>query len=303
VNKLDTMMTDIVDRVVDLIEDGLATGDWKKPWDLLFDTSIQRNAETNRTYNGINQFSLGLAAQWYQYNDPRWGTVKTWNRLGGHVKADEKGTLIVFWGITWACEQHGKRQSHPCCHEAESYSWPLTYSVFNAEQVEGAPPLQEPQDLPEVLPDARAQTILDNIPGLVVKQGGRHAFFSRTRPEQIIVPPIQWFHSTEEFYATCFHEVTHWTGHQLRLDRLPADEFVVFGSNEYAKEELCAELGSAWLMQHAGLRPQPSLNAAEYLAHWASVLKASPRILYGAAKEAQAAVDYVINVSGKEKAT
>ena len=115
------------------------------------------------------------------------------------------------------------------------------------------------------------------------------------------MPRIETFSSSNAYYATLLHELTHWTGHKSRLDRLTHARF---GSEDYAKEELVAELGAAFQCQLLGVTSEPMQNHAKYLNSWIKVLKDDKKAIFKASALAQKAVTLIESYSetAKEKA-
>ena len=124
------------------------------------------------------------------------------------------------------------------------------------------------------------------------REGDRACYCPST--DEVILPEQKQFHSTAEYYGTVFHELTHSTGHPARLDRLSKLSF--FGTEEYSKEELVAEIGAATLVNHVGLETSTSLrNNAAYLQNWLQVLKEDKRFIVSAAGKAEKAVNLILN--------
>jgi len=99
--------------------------------------------------------------------------------------------------------------------------------------------------------------------------------------------------STAEYYSTVFHELTHSTGHPTRLNRLTRSSF--FGTEDYSKEELVAEIGASALVNHAGLETSRSLrNSVAYIQNWLSVLKNDKRFIVSASGKAEKAVNLIL---------
>jgi antirestriction protein ArdC len=111
------------------------------------------------------------------------------------------------------------------------------------------------------------------------------------------MPASNVFKSESGYQATLAHELTHWTGHKSRLDRL---SIARFGSNEYAAEELVAELGAAFLCAHLGIATEHREDHAAYLNAWLAGLKAEPKMLWTVASKAQAALDHLISYQPTE---
>lgn len=121
---------------------------------------------------------------------------------------------------------------------------------------------------------------------------GDRAFY-RPSTDEIVLPIRKQFVSTAEYYSTVFHELTHSTGHEKRLNRLNRAAF--FGTEDYSKEELVAEIGAAALINHVGLETGSSLrNNAAYIQNWLGVLKGDKRFIVSAAGRAEKAVNLIL---------
>ena len=122
---------------------------------------------------------------------------------------------------------------------------------------------------------------------------GDRAFY-RPSTDEIVLPIRKQFMSTAEYYSTVFHELTHSTGHPSRLNRLTRPSF--FGTEDYSKEELVAEIGAATLVNHVGLETGSSFrNSAAYIQNWLGVLKNDKRFIVSAAGRAEKAVNLILN--------
>ena len=122
---------------------------------------------------------------------------------------------------------------------------------------------------------------------------GDRAFY-RPATDEVVLPIRKQFISTAEYYSTVFHELTHSTGHPKRLNRLSKPSF--FGTEDYSKEELVAEIGAAALVNHVGLETSSSLrNNAAYLQNWLKVLRDDKRFIVSAAGRAEKAVNLILN--------
>jgi antirestriction protein ArdC len=162
------------------------------------------------------------------------------------------------------------------------------YPVFNAAQVEGIAAFDAPPDTEKAeLRYTRLKEFLTRTQARV-EEGGDMAFYSPTR-DFIQVPKREAFLSEEHYWSTMLHELTHWTGHESRLDRDVRNKFGTLG---YAAEELVAELGSAYLC--AALHVEGELRHPEYLAHWLKGFKDDKRVFFRASSLAQKAADFVL---------
>ena len=113
------------------------------------------------------------------------------------------------------------------------------------------------------------------------------------------MPSRDLFHSSEEYYSTLFHELTHSTGHTSRVGREGIEQLNTFGSESYSKEELIAEMGAAMLCGVTGISPATIPNSAAYLQSWINRLRGDSKLLVSAASAAQKAADYIRNKSAK----
>jgi len=172
------------------------------------------------------------------------------------------------------------------------------YNVFHIDQCEGISAKHTAATVSSSGADtlAAAQDIiydyLEREGVKLVHQEGDHAFY-RPSSDEVVLPIRKQFVSTAEYYSTVFHELTHSTGHEKRLHRLATTAH--FGSEEYSKEELVAEIGAATLVNHVGLETSHSLrNNAAYIQNWLTVLKGDKRFIVSAAGKAEKAVALIL---------
>ena len=274
----------INDKIMELLEAG--TVPWKKPWQ--GSASLPKNLISKRGYRGVNLFMLACQP----YSSPYWLTYKQATDLGGHVKKGEKSTPVIFW----------KMLDKDDTDTATAVKIPLLryYSVFNADQCEDitAPPIEEVVN--NFTPIERAEQIVSGMPMLPeIKHGGFRAYYSPSL-DYIQLPKQFCFNSPEEYYSTSFHECVHATGHANRLARKSILEPSYFGSHEYSKEELVAEMGAAFLCGHAGIVNTTIENSVAYVAGWLKALKNDKTLLIQSAAAAQKAADYILNVQPEE---
>ena len=277
-----TSQVDIYQQVTDKIIAALETGvgPWIKPWDdskVAF--GLHRNGSSERSYRGINVLLLNLVAFEKGYTDPRWVTFQDVQRLGGRIKKGEKHTKVVFWKILEIEKEDQEKQK----------VIPLVrvHRVFNVEQCEhlNIQKLSPATDETIATTNQSAESIL-TLP--TIRYGGTKAAFYPTQ-DFIQIPPKNSFESLEHYYATAFHEVTHWTGHDARLQRTFGKRF---GDKDYAFEELVAEIGSAFLGGATGL-PFNEMRHPEYIQEWIKVLKEDKRAVFNACRLSQAATDFI----------
>jgi antirestriction protein ArdC len=285
----------ITNRVIAAIEEG--AGEWQMPWHR---SGVRRplNAHTKKPYRGVNVVALWAAADAHGYGSGIWATYKQWRELEAQVRKGERASLIVFWKELEReveDEETGERQRKKTLFARASW-------VFNADQVDGwAPPAAPGRNLVEAIEQAEAFTA---AAGADVRYGGDRAYYRRS-DDHVQMPERERFTGsatstpTETYYATLLHELTHWTGHESRLDR---DLSGRFGNEAYAMEELVAELGAAFLCADLSITNTPRPDHAAYIANWLEVLKRDKRAIFTAARKAAQATDYLAGLQPKASA-
>lgn len=247
---------------------------WVQPWKCGKRTGVTpMNAISGHQYRGINVPILWHAADVYGYLTNAWLTFKQAQEKGWLVKKGEKGTQVVFTKRITVKDEDDEKQ----------ISMLKTFYVFNVEQVEG---IEAVLATPEEPPAGAVQSFI-TATGADIRHGGDNACFVSSR-DFITLPNLRDFKSEEHYHATALHELTHWTGHETRLNR---DLNKRFGTQAYAAEELIAELGSAFLCAHLGVMGE--LRHAGYIENWISLLKADNRAIFTAASKAAQAADYL----------
>lgn len=275
---------DVYQRVTDQIISALeSAGSWQKPWETICATGLPVNI-TGREYRGINIMALIASAYDRGYSSNTWATFKQWSDLGAKVNKGQRSTVIVFWK---SFETEGDDG------EIQKRMFARAFHVFNADQVSGYE-IEQPTVEPLATRLAHADAFV-KATRAIVNHGGNRAYYS-LNTDQIQMPLLEQFRdtatstATEGYYSTLLHELTHWTGHKSRCDRDFASRF---GKEQYAAEELVAELGAGFLMAGLGITPQPRDDHAAYVASWLKVLKADKRAIFTASSKAQAACDYL----------
>ena len=204
----------------------------------------------------------------------------------GHVRKGEKGSLVIFWKRLLVADREDPDKSRvvPMLRH---------YTVFNVDQCEGLELAGGTIDqLPEPDRDARCETFL-GATGADIRHGGSRAFYSRRPLDYIQLPHAKAFEDIGAYYGTAFHELTHWTGDE---DRSPRTKGKRFGDEDYAREELVAELGAAYLCQRFSV--DGTLQHPEYIADWLQALRNDKRAIFQAASRARQACEYLDEVTG-----
>ena len=286
-----TERVDIYARVTNAIIADLENGvrPWHRPWNAEHAAGrINRPLRANgQPYKGINVLMLWESAARQGFAAPIWMTFKQAKELGANVKKGEKGSLVVY------ADKMTKTEASDDGEEATRDIYFMKgYTVFNVDQVEGLPghfyaPAIGPLD--EVERDLEADLFFENTEA-DIRHGGNRAFYTPAA-DYVQLPHLIAFDDAQSYYATLAHELTHWTKHPTRLDRQLGGKR--FGDEGYAREELVAEIGAAFLCCDLGLPPPPRENPARYLANWLTGLEADKRAIFQAAAHAQKAADHL----------
>lgn len=279
----------ITERIVALLEQG--TIPWQKPWTTNEGDALPRNLVSRKPYRGVNVFLLHAM----NYGSPYWLTFKQAQALGGNVRKGEKATPVVFWKWLDVDEQDEKGK-------AKRVPMLRYYSCFNIAQCDGIAAPQPEGTTPRAHnPIETAEQIVAGMPNRpAIIHGGARASYSPAF-DRVSMPQAETFATGENYYNVLFHELTHATGHESRLKRKGVagteGEWSAFGSTPYAREELVAEMGAAFLCGHAGIVERTLDNSAAYIAGWLERLKEDHRLIVTAAAQAQKAADYVLNAT------
>jgi antirestriction protein ArdC len=277
---------DVTDEIVAALEAG--TLPWQRPWnpDNAGGPSMPFNGATGRRYRGINVLLLGMSPLAFASGDPRWCTYRQAAEKDWQVRRGERGTTVFFY------KQLVIEDGRPL-EDADERTKRIpilrAFTVFNGSQVDGIPPYAPPTvtEAPWRRPEA-TDIILRNS-GADIRIGGERAFFSPAT-DHIQLPPESAFSSGEAWSAVACHELAHWTGHVSRLNR---DLSGRFGSQDYSREELRAELSSLYIGTALGI-PTDISNHASYIESWIAILKNDRREIFRAAADAQRIADYCL---------
>jgi putative DNA primase/helicase len=275
---------EVTNDIVKLLEQG--TSPWQRPWEAGELGGIPFNPTTMKPYRGGNILSLMIASMVHGYTDPRWITFNQAKNAGWHVRKGEHHSA--------RCQYVEMKRDKTSTEDDPQYH-PVfnTFQLFNAQQIDGMPPLHvEPRKPFEIVESA--EQIL-KASGAEIRHGGAKAYYS-PRGDYIQMPPRDCFVDEAHYYATALHELAHWTGARNRLDRTA--EKGAFGSPEYAKEEIRADIASLFLAAELGIPYDPKEQAG-YIGHWIQVLKNDKSEVFKAASDASKICDYIL---GKERA-
>ncbi|HEX4693600.1 ArdC family protein [Sphingomonas sp.] len=282
-----SLYDDVTRRIVAELEAGRVP--WVQPWGRIGGAAagLPRNAVSDRAYSGINVLILWGAVIERGYRSQAWLTFRQALDAGGAVRKGERGTTIVYADrFTPESERTRARDSGD---RARTIAFLKRFTVFNVAQIDGLPDgfARDPAPLPERAIVPVAERVIA-ASGVAFHVGGDKAFYVPAL-DIVQVPPQPAFFEQINYYRTALHELTHATGHPARLDRKLVN---AFGSKDYAREELVAEMGSAFLCAALGIAP--TVRHADYLGSWLAVLREDSRAIFRAASAASKAADWLL---------
>ncbi|MBZ9650242.1 ssDNA-binding domain-containing protein [Sphingobium sp. 3R8] len=282
-----SLYDEVTGRIVAELEAGRFP--WVQPWGRSggIGPGLPRNALTGRSYSGVNVLILWGAVIERGFPSQSWLTFRQAREAGGCVMKGERGQTVVY-ADRFTPEAEKERAARDG-GEAKAVPFLKRFTVFNVAQCEGLRPglASDPAPLPEREIVPLAEEVIATS-GVDFRIGGDRAFYAPD-PDFVAVPPQPAFFDQINYYRTCLHELTHATGHPKRLGR---DLKNAFGSKDYAREELVAEMGSAFLCAALGI--VPTVRHADYIGSWLEVLREDNRAIFRAASAASKAADWLL---------
>lgn len=277
----------VTDKIVEQLEQGVAP--WVKPWTNSGFGGLPYNAATKKPYRGINTMMLyspaGAAGD-------GWMTYTQAKEIGAQVRKGERGSMVVFFK---PLKIEDKNAAADAADKSKTIPMLKYYTVFHTSQIDGLADKYLPQIVAQPTERQRIEAAEQLLAQARIIHGGDRAFY-RIDTDSITLPHQQQFKSVDDYYATALHELTHWTGHSSRNAREYGRRF---GDQAYAREELVAEMGAAFLCAKTGITAQ--LQHASYIGSWLKVLKNDKRAVLVAAGAAQRAADYVTGWKAEEQ--
>ena len=278
----------VAQRIIEELENGIIP--WQQPWFGTVSGPFSRS--TGKPYSFINQILLGKPGEYLTFNQIK--------EAGGKLKKGSKAKMVVFFKPLVIKEQDEEGNEIKKTIPLLRY-----YNVFHIDDTEGVKPTISPDSITKE-PIAEAERIINNYitsedaPKFTAKLSDK-AFYSPITDE-VVVPELSQYQNVEEYYSTTFHELVHSTMKESRCNRKNNNTAVAFGSDEYGKEELIAELGSASLVNICGIETTKSFrNSAAYIGGWLEAIKQDNSIITLAAIKAGQAVDFILDSIGKDK--
>lgn len=272
----------VTERIIAQLEQGYIP--WKKPWANCLDGTFNRLSR--KPYSLLNQLLLSREGEY--------ATFRQWEQIGGRVKKGEKAEIVVFWKLKEVEEESGDGEKKVKQIPILKY-----YNVFHISQVEHVLPLPRTEAY-ETKPIEKAERVLRDYierENITLLDGTSDRAFYRPADDSIVLPDITQFEYAEEYYSTAFHECGHSTLKAGRCNREAENSMAYFGTENYSKEELIAEIASAAILHNLGLETSETfLNSAAYIQNWIQVLKNDKRFLVSASGKAEKAVKYILNM-------
>ncbi|MDE6059371.1 MAG: ssDNA-binding domain-containing protein [Clostridia bacterium] len=300
--KVEAKRNEMVNTMLDFIQNNSA--EWERGW-YKSASEIPMNGSTGKPYRGINLLYLMMVSAKMGYTDNRWVTFNQAHELGAHVKRGEKAREISYWSQYDKLTKkpfdektvEGMTQEEKMKYFEENVRLVLKfYQVFNAEQCDNFPERKKEELTPEMAAEERARqnALIEQViknSAAPISYGGSKAYYSPSLDE-IHLPKIEDFKSMQDYYATALHEIAHSTGHESRLNR---DLKGIFGTEDYAKEELRAELASVFMQTELGITIDGHHfeNHGAYLTSWLKAVREDTKEFFAAARDAEKISDYV----------
>ena len=281
-----SLYQEITDQIIAELEAGRTP--WAQPWAAAkAGIDLPHNASTRRRYSGVNILILWRTVIERGFSTQAFLTFRQALALGGAVRKGERGTMIVYADRFTPEEE--RRRADAEGREAGAIAFLKRFTVFNTDQCDGLP-----DDVARPPPPIPAGMIAEDAAALIaatraeVRIGGDQAFYD-PRLDYVQVPRPDAFFEPINWHRTAFHELAHWSGHRMRLDR---DQTGLFGSAAYGKEELVAEIGVAFVCASLGV--EPTVRHADYLGAWLEILREDNRAIVRAASAASKAADFLL---------
>ncbi|NPV10599.1 MAG: DUF1738 domain-containing protein [Ignavibacteria bacterium] len=249
---------------------------WRKPWKV----GVPMNFITRRPYNGINYILLSLTS----FPSPYFLTYLQCQNLNGKVLKNSKGFPIVYWKhheVDYFDDETNQEQTKVVSIYKVSYVFNISQTTLYKEQYDTGNKILD------------CEYVINRLePELVIKNNFQRCFYDPV-DDYISIPPVSYFSTPEEYYASLFHELIHWTGHPSRLNRLSCETRIP-SPQERAIEEMVAEIGSSFLCGLCGIAPKTLDNQSAYISNWLKLAEDDPNALINSISLARQAVDYLV---------
>ena len=281
---------EVTNRIIAELEKGIIP--WERPWTCIQDGAIKHT--TGEPYSLLNQMLLGDPGEYLTFNQCK--------KEGGKVKKGAKAKMVVFW--KWLPTDKKDSSGNLVLDEnglpvKDKIPFLRYYQVFHIKDCEGiSPRFPVETKMTEIEPDAAAEQAVNSYlqrSGVTLIHQEQNSAYYHPTTDRVVLPLRKQFTGAAEYYSTAFHELTHSTGHQKRLNRI--NRLAAFGTDDYSKEELVAEIGAASLLHEFALETASSFrNNAAYIQNWLTALKNDKRMIVSAAGRAEKAVKLILGI-------
>ncbi|SBW07484.1 DNA primase TraC (Replication primase) [uncultured delta proteobacterium] len=288
---------EFAEKIIERLKEG--TAPWQQPWHPGKTIAAPHNPASGTVYRGMNRVHLALSG----YDDPRWMTLRQANEKDMRIMPGSKATPVVYFQFSKEQDRLGEDGKPVLGEDGKPEKMTVELDkpimrfahVFNAEQIEGMPPLELTDKAFEWEPVEKAENIL-SASGANINHDQSNRAFYRYGTDSIHLPPRENFEEPGLYYGTALHELGHWTRHSSRLDR----ENGPFGSEMYAREELRAEIASWMLGQDIGIPHDPEHHAS-YVNSWVKALEDDPYEIVRACRDAEQIKEYILGLEMKKE--
>lgn len=281
----------VTERIINEMEKGIIP--WHKPWAGVADGAV--SYVTQKPYSILNQFLLGEAGEYLTFNQCK--------SLGGTIKKGAKSKFVVFF--TFVEDKKNKKIDENGIEHYDKIPILKYYNVFHINDCEGVKSkMGEKEAVKEFEPIEVAEGVISGYlqreQKLTLIHKKQNSAFYSPATDTVVLPLKEQFVQEEEYYSTAFHELTHSTIPAYRCNRKNDNAVAAFGSENYSREELVAELGSAMLCNHCGINMDKTIkNQAAYIQSWLKALKNDIRMIVWASSRAETATKYILNINEK----
>lgn len=295
--KIEKIYEELNDKLIDLMEQH--GSDWSKQWTTSLISGWPTNIQSRKQYGGMNIFSLIMAG----FESPYWGTFRQWEAIGGKIKSGSKSSQVLYWQMIEKKEEKWtdkERKQYDKTGRKPYFTIQKYHNVFNLQQIDISvkdlekAKLQTVRPQPESEPTEqvfeRVEKFIQNTKAEIVHKLVRCPYYA-PKEDQITMIPKRNFNSDNSYWSTLLHEVAHWTGHKSRLDRF--GEASINNKEDYAAEELVAEVSSVYLSAILEVDKEIPAHHAEYLNSWLGALKGDKYFMRRAFQKATKVVQYL----------
>lgn len=301
----------ITNTIIEMLEHH-KENNFSESWiNLSSDSTFAKNGVSNHVYSGINQLLLNYYRQKYNYSFNSWMTFKQLSKFDAKIRKGSKAAFVVFKSVMYFDSKTNKNITKFVEHliknneslealDFKKVGYMKGYNVFNVSQIENLPAEfykhTELENLNEFDKNEKAENLINSTDAKIVYLPQNRVLYNHIE-DKIYLPLRKQFTDAESFFNVATHELGHWSGHSTRLDRPKGN---IFGSKEYAFEEMIAEINAAFLCAFLGFNSKITDNV-DYINSWLQVMKNDKQFVVQAASQAQKACNYILAFSEVEE--